>query len=112
VRLYRDERQYYHLPFWGLTGSTPQIQIGEGQSWVDMTADLGYVPPADWSAPDGLDVGDADWFKVLLAGPDATGNPIGTIVLTTTTRIRTRIAAGDEIDIQPDVVDEWIHLVS
>lgn len=116
VKLLRGERQYLHLPFWGLSGATPQIQVasitevraGTG-TWVGMTALPSYTPPADWSAPSGV-TGDPEWWGVLLAGPDATSNPVGTIVVTETSRVRSRVVAGDEIDIKPDQHDEWVML--
>lgn len=115
MKLIRGERQYLHLPFWGLSGATPQIQVqpvnGVEAAYVPMTAAPSYSPPSGWSAPSNV-TGNPDWFQVLVAGPDATGNPAGTIVLTETSRIRTKVVAGDEIDIKPDSHDEWIHLVS
>ena len=113
MKLNRAERQYYHLPFWGNGGTIPQIQLGDGASWVDMSTTTGYTPPVDWSPPDGFTADTATWYMVLIAGPDATSNPGGTIVLTASaTRVRTKVNAGNEIDIQPDGPDEWIHLVT
>lgn len=112
VKLHREERQYLHLPFWGLGGATPQVQVGEAASWVNLTAAPSYEPPATWAPPTGLAAEDAEWWRVLLAGPDATGNPGGTIVVTETSRLRTKVVAGDEVDVQPDDTDEWIVLVS
>lgn len=111
VKLHRAERQYMHLPFWGLD-TIPQIQVGETASFVDMTAAPSYTPPSGWFPPSGFTAGTAAWWQVLIAGPDATGNPVGTVVVTGTSRVRTKVTAGDEIDIQPDGPEEWIHLVS
>jgi hypothetical protein len=112
VKLHREERQYLHLPFWGLSGATPQVQVGEGEDWEDMTSVPSYEPPSEWAPPTGYVAGDADWYRALIAGPDATSNPVGTIVLSTvTTRVRTRVTAGDEVDVQPDGPDDWIHLI-
>ena len=112
VKLKRAERQYWHKPFWGLDSAVPDVQVGEGAAWVAMSVASGFTPDASWSPPTGFSANAATWCQVLLAGPDATSNPVGTVVVTTTSRIRTRVTAGDEIDIQPDGPDEWIHLVS
>lgn len=111
VKLKRGERQYWHKPFWGLDTAVPQVQVGVDAAWVTMTAAPSFAPPADWSAPTGTS-GSPSWYQVLLAGPDATSNPVGTIVITSTSRIRTKVTAGDEIDILPDDTEEWIHLVT
>jgi len=111
VKLYRDERLYYHAPFWGNGGVTPQIQLGVGASWVTMSVASGYTPPSDWEPPTGFLAADATWYRTLVAGPDAAGN--GAVVLSASaTRVRTKVVAGDEIDIQPDGPNEWIFLVS
>ena len=112
MRLQREERQYWHKPFWGLSGATPQVQVGAGAAWVTMTSAPSFVPDADWTPPTGFTADAAQWYQVLLAGPDATSNPGGTIVVTATCRIRTKVTAGDEIDVQPDGTDEWIQLVN
>ena len=111
MKLQREERLYLHLPFWGLAGSTPQVQVGAGAAWVTMTSAPSFTPDEGWAPPTGFAAEDAEWWQVLLAGPDATGNPLGTIVVAASSRIRTKITAGDEIDVQPDGT-EWIHLVS
>lgn len=87
------------------------IQVGDGAAWVNLTASPGgFTPPSEWSPPTGFAAEDAAWYQVMLAGPDATSNPGGTIVVSETSRVRTKVVAGDEIDVQPDEVDEWIFL--
>jgi len=107
ITLRRGERQYLHIPFWGLGGSAPEVTVGTAVQ--AMTLDAGYSPPAGWSAPDGL--GSPQWYRVLLAGPDATGNPAGTVVVAATARIFTTITAGDEIDIKPDLREDWVRII-
>ena len=78
ITLRRAERQYLHIPFWGLGGTVPEVTVGA--TVQPMVLDASYTPPAGWTSPDGL--GSPQWYRVLLAGPDATGNPGGTIVVT------------------------------
>lgn len=107
ITLRRAERQYLHIPFWGLGGTVPEVAVGA--TVQPMTLDAGYTPPVGWSPPDGL--GSPQWYRVLLAGPDATSNPAGTVVVTSVARIFTRITAGDEVDIKPDLRDDWVRIV-
>jgi len=107
ITLRRGERQYLHIPFWGLDGTTPEVHVGT--SVAQMTAAPGYTPPASWQAPDGLAA--PQWFRVLLAGPDASDNPVGTVVVPTTSRLFTRHVAGEEIDIKPDLRNDWVRIV-
>lgn len=106
VDLDRAERQYVHWPSWGLVGTVPQIQVGG--TWVPMTLDTDFTPPADW-VPVGP-AGEVEWYRVLLAGPDAAENPSGTLVVAETAKVRRKVVAGDEIDISPDGAGEWVRL--
>lgn len=116
MKLYREERQYLHMPFWGLDGASPEIQILPSETeldpdeWVALTAAPSYDPPPDYAPPTGYTLGDGDWYQVLLAGPDAEDNPVGTIVVTVTSQVLFRTVAGDEVDILPDT-PEWITLI-
>lgn len=107
ITLRRGERQYLHIPFWGLQGTTPEVHVGA--TVQAMTLDSSYTPPAGWEPPGGA--GAPQWYRVLLAGPDATNNPVGTIVVPTTSRLFTRHVAGEEIDIKPDLRDDWVRIV-
>jgi hypothetical protein len=110
VNLDRAERLNYYVPFWGLNGLTPDIAIEYGP-WQPMSLDTDY-DPGRWMPPPRMNPADAEWFRVLVAGPDATGNPPGTIVVTTSSRVFIRVSAGDEIDIKPDLGSEWIDVVA
>lgn len=107
ITLRRGERLYLYMPFWGLEGGTPEIHVGDVTA--QMTAAPGYTPPTGWTAPGGL--GSPVWFKVLLAGPDAPSNPVGTVVVPKNSKMYTRHVAGDEIDIKPDLRDDWVRIV-
>lgn len=98
-----DERQYIHWPAWGLIGVVPQIEIGG--AWVSITLDTTFTPPEGWTGDSG-----AEWWRVLVAGPQAQDNPSGTLVVSSTTRIRKRVVGGDEIDILPDDRSEWVRV--
>jgi len=98
-QLDRAERAYLSWPFWGLPAD-PQISVG-GSAYQSMTEVVGYTPdPPLTTAPDGFTTGQARWFRVLLAGPDATSNPAGTVVCAGFQQIKFRCAGNPEIDIQ------------
>lgn len=108
ITLRRGERLYIYMPFWGLDGTTPEVHVGTVTA--QMVAAPGYTPPSGWSAPSpGL--GSPQWFRVLLAGPDASNNPAGTVVVPKNSRMYTRHVTGDEIEIKPDLRDDWIRIV-
>lgn len=111
LTLTRGERQYVHWPWWGLDAVIPEIQVGRDADWVAMTPAPGYTPEPGWEPPSDV-TGDPTWFQALLASPEATGNPVGTFVLSTTaTRVRGRAVAGDEVDVKPDGYSVWVRLV-
>jgi hypothetical protein len=100
-KLDRAERVYLVWPFWGLP-SDPQISVG-GSAYQTMTEVVGYVPDPPLTAaeiPPGETAGSARWFRVLLAGPDATSNPVGTVVCAGFSQLKVRIAGNPEIDVQ------------
>lgn len=112
MKLNRAERLYWYAPFWGLDGSIPDSQLidtqGTVSAWLPMELDGDY--DEDATTPVGA-TGDPQWYRVLLAGPDATSNPAGTVVVNTSSKIRYRVIAGNEVDILPDR-DEWILLTT
>lgn len=100
-QLDRDERNYLLWPFWGLPAD-PQISVGGG-AYQPLTEVPGYVPDPPLAAADipaGETAGSARWFRVLLAGPDCTSNPVGTVVCEGFSKVRFKVVGSPEIDVQ------------
>lgn len=83
VRIPAAGREYLT---WDLTGLPAGVTSG-----LDVTFDDG----ATWHPAEIVD-GDA---RLLVAGPDATGNPPGTVALTTTGRLRPQMRLVDNPEI-------------
>jgi hypothetical protein len=110
-RLDRAERVYLAWPFWGLP-SDPQISVG-GSAYQTMTEVIGYVPdpPLTTGIPTGETAGSARWFRVLLAGPDCTSNPVGTMVCTGFSQIKFRVSGNPEVDVQT-ADPRWVEVTT
>jgi hypothetical protein len=101
VELNRAEREYHWWPFWGLDGATPEITADAGDTWTEMELDADYEPD-DFTPPEGLEVEDAEWHRILVAGPSAEGNPDGTVVIAKSgARLNFRIQSNPELIIEP-----------
>ncbi|WP_372594898.1 hypothetical protein [Actinotalea sp.] len=89
MNLDRTSREYAH---WGFTDlpdapGTPQVQL-DGETWVDaewwnVTDATGWASVATTLGITAADViaGTAGIARLLIAGPDAVSNPVGTVVL-------------------------------
>lgn len=71
LELRRGGREYFYWPFTGLDEATPSVKIGTGD-WAALEAAPDYVADPV--------VAGAAWFRALIAGPDATSNPAGTVL--------------------------------
>jgi hypothetical protein len=101
MELSRQGREYFHFPVSGLAdGEIPNVKVGSS-SWQPMEEATDYEPPAD-----AVVVG-ATWWRVLLAGPSATSNPAGTIVVTVPSQLLYRFTSNPEVLITHG---QWVTL--
>lgn len=96
----REGREWFYFPFWGLDGNTPDISVTFG-TWQAMTAAPSYEPVTP------VAVG-AEWFRVLIAGPDASANPAGTVVVPGIAQARFRATEAPEVVIPTEPV--WLSV--